>query len=95
LNKRYLRLPLCDKIRANGEDWRRSAVDLSAIQAAFGAVHLHSHQTEVAATSKSLRPLLLNTQSSLGHPRNTSYDKNIEYISNAVRDWEHCNFFFF
>jgi len=42
LNKRYARLPLRDEVCADGENRRGSAISLGAIQAVFGAVHLHS-----------------------------------------------------
>jgi len=55
-------LPLRDKVRADGIDRRGSAIDLAAVQAAFGAVHLHSQRTEaVAATFKATAPLSSST----------------------------------
>jgi len=69
LNRRYVLLPLRDEVCADGENRRGSAIDLGAVQAAFGAVHLHSTKPKWQQPSKLLRPLLLSTQSSLGHPR--------------------------
>jgi len=52
---------LRDEICADGEDRCGSAIDLGAIQAAFGAVHLHSTKPRRQQPSKLLRLLLLNT----------------------------------
>lgn len=71
LNKKYVHLPLRDEVCADSEDRRGSAIDLGAVQAAFGTVHLHSTKPRQQQPSKLLRPLLLNTQSSLGHPRSS------------------------
>lgn len=82
LNKRYVRLPLRDEVCADGEDRRGSAIDLGAVQAAFGAVHLHSTKPRQQQPSKLLRPLLLSTQSSLGHPRSIEIGQRYVYHSN-------------
>lgn len=68
LNKRYVHLPLRDEVCADSEDRRGSAIDLGAVQATFGAVHLHSIKPRRQQPSKLLRPRRLSTQSSLGHP---------------------------
>lgn len=85
--KDTLRLPLCDEIRANGENRRGSAIDLGAVQAAFGTVHLHSTEPRWQQLSKSLRPLLLSIPSHLSDILEIRV--TIEAYSNADRDWKY------